>query len=102
LVRNLRLGFRIIGAVGLLVLIGSWVRRPSAQAEPSRTATWVTAHTLALRVATLAVAVVALLLLNQPAVASVVLVLVLAAAAFAVIEYLARSGRRTGAPASTG
>ena len=98
LIRNLRLGFRVIGVVGLVVLIGSWVHLPSAQGEPSRASAWVAAHAVVLRTVTLAMAVGVLVLLNQPAVASVVVVGLFAVVVLVVIEFLARSGRET--PAS--
>jgi hypothetical protein len=95
LVRNLRFGFRAIGLIGLLILVGSWVRLPSPQAEPSRLASWVAGHVTSLRAGSVMLAAGALLLLNQPSVASVILVIVLAVAVLAAIEYLSRSGRQS-------
>ena len=92
LVRNLRMGFRVIGIIGIILLIGSLIRLPSRHGDPGPVSVWIAAHIAAVRTTILVVAAGALLLLDQPAVASVVTIIVLAAVLLGIAELFHRAG----------
>ncbi len=102
MVHNLRIGFRIAGLVGVVLLLGSFVRLPAPGSEPGPVPRWVAAHAPLLRTAVLLVAALAFLLLDQPAVGSVVTIVVVAAVLLGVIQLLVRSGRAATGPIGPG
>jgi hypothetical protein len=97
MIRNIKTAFRVVGVIGIVLLVGSLIRLPARGGAPGPTATWVAGHVTLLRTIVLVLAAGALLLLQQPAVASVLAIVVVAALLLIVVQVLARPVRQAGA-----
>jgi hypothetical protein len=111
LVRYLRYGIRLVLAIGLIVAFVAWLTGPSRAATGLRNTvtrggtaagehgmtfggfgTWVAVHRRAVRIGTILLALVVLLLWNQPRGSTVLLIFILTLVTLALEEFVARAG----------
>jgi hypothetical protein len=115
LVRNLRYGIRVIIAIGLVVALVTWITGPTPAATGLRSTArrivggagesagergvtfgafgaWVARSRMGLRIAAVLLALVALLLWDQPRIGALLLVAILLLVVLAAIEFVGRAG----------